>query len=117
MAKRSSAAPFAAVSLDEASGVPLYSQLYDELRESILGGRLGPGSRLPSTRDLAAELGVSRNTVTNAFLQLLAEGYLEGRVGSGTYVSRSLPDELRRPCDRGCSLATRPSARRRSAKG
>ncbi|MDQ3863770.1 MAG: PLP-dependent aminotransferase family protein, partial [Actinomycetota bacterium] len=97
MAKRSSAAPFAAVSLDEASAVPLYRQLYDELREAILGGRLGPGSRLPSTRDLAAELGVSRNTVMNAFLQLLAEGYLEGRVGSGTYVSRSLPDDLLRP--------------------
>ena len=97
MAKRSSTAPFAAVSLDEASTVPLYRQLYDEVREAILGGRLGPGSRLPSTRDLAAELGVSRNTVMNAFLQLLAEGYLEGRVGSGTYVSRSLPDDLLRP--------------------
>jgi GntR family transcriptional regulator / MocR family aminotransferase len=102
VAKGSSAAPFAVVSLDEASPVPLYRQLYDELRGAILGGRLGSGSRLPSTRDLAADLGVSRNTVSNAFLQLCAEGYLEGKVGSGTYVSRSLPDDL---------LLARPSAR------
>src|ERR1019366_5890784 len=63
-------------------------------REAVLGGRLPPGSRLPSTRAFAAELGISRNTVMGAFDQLLAEGYLEGKVGSGTYVAQELPEEL-----------------------
>ena len=94
MAKRSTAMPYTFVSLDGANGVPLYRQLYDELRAAILTGQLRAGTRLPSTRELAAELSVSRNTVLNAFEQLLAEGYVEGQVGSGTYVSRALPDEL-----------------------
>src|SRR5207237_10843091 len=52
------------------------------------------GARLPSTRALAAQMGISRNTVLAAFEQLHAEGYLEGRLGSGTYVARTLPEEL-----------------------
>src|SRR5437763_12735809 len=68
--------------------------LYDELRHAILHGQLQPGTRLPSTRALADERGVSRNTVLNAYEQLLAEGYLEGKVGSGTYVPRTLPEEM-----------------------
>ncbi|ABG03115.1 transcriptional regulator, GntR family [Rubrobacter xylanophilus DSM 9941] len=84
------------VSVDRSSAVPLHRQLYEGLRGAILGGRLSPGARLPSTRELAAGLGVSRNTATSAYVQLLAEGYLEGRVGSGTYVARSLPDDLLR---------------------
>src|SRR5438270_6291868 len=72
----------------------LTKALYDELRHSILHGQLQPGTRLPSTRALAEERGVSRNTVLNAYEQLLAEGYLEARVGSGTCVARSLPEEL-----------------------
>ncbi|HEX8070572.1 MAG TPA: PLP-dependent aminotransferase family protein [Pyrinomonadaceae bacterium] len=94
MAKRTTTVPYAFVRLDAADGVPLYRQLYDELRAAILTGQLRAGSRLPSTRELAAELSVSRNTVLNAFEQLLAEGYVEGQVGSGTYVSRALPEEL-----------------------
>ncbi|HYE16030.1 MAG TPA: PLP-dependent aminotransferase family protein, partial [Pyrinomonadaceae bacterium] len=66
----------------------------ESLRRAILAGQLKPGARLPSTRDMAAELKVSRNTVLNAFEQLLAEGYVEGQTGSGTYVSRRLPEEL-----------------------
>ncbi|HYY41511.1 MAG TPA: PLP-dependent aminotransferase family protein, partial [Pyrinomonadaceae bacterium] len=94
MAKRSTTMPYAFINLDGAHGAPLYRQLYDELRTAILTGQLRAGTRLPSTRELAAELSVSRNTVLNAFEQLLAEGYVEGQVGSGTYVSRALPDEL-----------------------
>src|SRR5918997_493686 len=94
MAKLSNAVPLAPVSLDAASNVPLYRQVYDDLRRAILKGQLKAGTRLPSTRELAAELGVSRNTVMNAFEQLLAEGYLEGRTGSGTFVSKALPEEL-----------------------
>ncbi len=94
MAKLSNAVPLAPVSLDAASNVPLYRQVYDDLRRAILKGQLKTGTRLPSTRELAAELGVSRNTVMNAFEQLLAEGYLEGRTGSGTFVSKALPEDL-----------------------
>lgn len=94
MSKRSSVVPFTTLSLDAESQVPLYRQLYEALRQAILTGQLRAGRRLQSTRELAAELGVSRNTVMNAFEQLLAEGYLEGQVGSGTYVSRALPDDM-----------------------
>jgi GntR family transcriptional regulator / MocR family aminotransferase len=82
------------VSLDTSSGEPLHRQLYDRLRSGILAGQLSAGARLPSTRTLAAELGVSRTTVVTAFENLLAEGYLEGKVGSGTYVAGSLPEEV-----------------------
>src|SRR6202011_4561689 len=68
--------------------------LYDALRTEILEGRLRPGARLPSTRDLASQYGLSRGTIVNAFEQLKAEGYVEGSVGSGTYVSKILPDKL-----------------------
>lgn len=89
---------FTAVSLilrlEDSSRTPLYAQLYNSLREAILEGRLRVGIRLPSTRELATELGISRNTVMNAYAQLQAEGYLEGRVGFGTCVSSSLPDDL-----------------------
>lgn len=81
----------AGIELDEGTPVPLYRQLYETLRSAILSGRLGPGTRLPSSRALAGALSVSRNTVATAYEQLRMEGYFEGRVGSGTYVSRSLP--------------------------
>jgi GntR family transcriptional regulator/MocR family aminotransferase len=80
--------------LRESSREPMHRQLYSELREAVLNGRLPPGSRLPSTRAIASELGVSRNTVMGAFDQLLAEGYLEGKVGSGTYVAEKLPEDM-----------------------
>ncbi len=68
--------------------------LYGALRAEILEGRLRPGARLPGTRDLARQYGLSRGTIVNAFEQLRSEGYLEGSVGSGTYVSKVLPDDL-----------------------
>jgi len=70
----------------------LNQRLYRGLRRGILEGRFPPGTRLPSTRSLAIDLGLSRNVVTMAFDKLLDEGYVEARVGSGTYVSQSLPD-------------------------
>jgi len=90
----SSAIPNGLINLDGESRTPLYRQLYDSLRRAILAGQLAPGTRLQSSREMAAELNVSRNTVVSAFEQLLAEGYLEGQVGSGTYVSRALPEDL-----------------------
>jgi GntR family transcriptional regulator / MocR family aminotransferase len=71
---------------------PLAQQVYQALRQAILSGEAGPGARLPSTRALARDLGVSRNTVLLAYDQLLAEGYLAGRRGSGSFVAPALPD-------------------------
>jgi len=75
-------------------GTPLYRWLYEELRSAILSGQLRPGARLPATRDIAAQYNVSRPTVVIAFEQLQSEGYVDGRIGSGTYVSQTLPDQL-----------------------
>lgn len=80
------------LTLDNAAPTPLYRQLYEALRQAILSGRLAPGDRLPATRDLAHALAVSRTTVTVAYDQLLAEGYLVARTGAGTFVSSDLPD-------------------------
>ncbi len=96
MPKRSTAVPPWTFYLDRVSPVPYYRQLYEGLREAVLSGRLAPGACLPSTRELASELGLSRATVITAYRQLLAEGYLEGRVGSGSYVASKLPDDLLR---------------------
>ena len=69
---------------------PLYRRIYRALKSSIHGGRLGPSARLPSTRTLAADLGVSRNTVMLAYEQLAAEGYVVGRQRSNTAVAGKL---------------------------
>jgi GntR family transcriptional regulator/MocR family aminotransferase len=87
----------------------MYRQVYEGYRAAILERRLRPGDRLPSTRSLASELGISRLPVVNAFEQLVAEGYCEGLVGSGTYVARSLPEDLL-PAD---SSGARPGKRPR----
>lgn len=73
---------------------PAYRWLYEALRTEILECRLRPGARLPGTRDLAAQYGLARGTIVSAFEQLEAEGYVDGSVGSGTYVSRVLPEDL-----------------------
>ncbi|QVJ04155.1 winged helix-turn-helix transcriptional regulator [Pseudomonas aeruginosa] len=66
----------------------LVGQLYRQLRDAILHGRLATGDRLPATRYLAERLEVSRKTVSEAYERLASEGFLEGRVGSGTFVAR-----------------------------
>jgi GntR family transcriptional regulator/MocR family aminotransferase len=91
--RRTGPAHLASIALDPAATQPLNRQLYFAVRDAILDARLQPGARLPSSRALARELAVSRNTVMAAFEQLLAEGYIEGRVGAGSYVSRELPEE------------------------
>jgi GntR family transcriptional regulator/MocR family aminotransferase len=70
---------------------PLHRQAYRALRDAILEGRLAGGARLPASRAFAQELGVSRNTVLQAYEQLVAEGYAAARVGSGTWVCDALP--------------------------
>ena len=74
------------LSMDRSAGA-LSRQLYDGLRDAILAGQFRAGTRLPSTRALAASLGVSRNTVHTAFEQLILEGLLEGKQGAGTFVA------------------------------
>jgi GntR family transcriptional regulator/MocR family aminotransferase len=81
----------AAVTLDRDSATPLFRQLYVHLKTAILDGRIGAGVRLPATRILCGLLNVSRQTVLAAYEQLMAEGYLAGTVGKGTFVSASLP--------------------------
>jgi GntR family transcriptional regulator / MocR family aminotransferase len=82
--------------LDARSPMPLYKQLYERFRRVILTRQLESGTRLPSTRQLASELGISRTTVVLAYEHLLLEGYLQSRVGQGTVVACNLPPFL--PC-------------------
>ena len=82
------------VPLDFAAREPLHRQIYEGVRSGILAGRFAARMRLPSTRVLAAELGVARNTVVLAFDQLCAEGYLSSRGGGGTRVRAAVPDSL-----------------------
>jgi GntR family transcriptional regulator / MocR family aminotransferase len=82
------------VTLDREGRSPLHRQLYREIRRGVLRRLVHPGARIPPTRTLAEELGVSRNTVTNAVDQLVAEGFLEARVGDGTYVCERLPESM-----------------------
>jgi GntR family transcriptional regulator / MocR family aminotransferase len=110
------------LSLDHNSPIPLHRQVYAELRRSILAGRLLPGQRLPSTRSLSLTLSISRTTATQGYEQLLSEGYLEARRGSGTFVCAQLPDTLLNtaaidPIDPSKSSAIRLSQYARSMKG
>jgi GntR family transcriptional regulator/MocR family aminotransferase len=85
------------IMLDETGlAPPFHKQIYNAIRGSILDGSLVPGMRLPSTRQLSNQLGVARMTVVNAYEQLLAEGYLDGLPGAGTFVAATLPEELLR---------------------
>src|SRR5690349_9357906 len=84
-----------------AAPTPLHRQVYDSIRVAILSGRLRSGDRLPATRVLAEQLALSRSTVAEAYEQLRSEGYILGRLGSGTFVAPDLPqDALPLPRDR-----------------
>ena len=87
------------------SGEPLFRQVYRSLRQSIVSGAFPGGHRLPSTRDLAEQLGISRTVVLLAYELLLAEGFVVGRGGSGTYVSGSLNTGATRRRERSAQLA------------
>src|SRR3954451_1450137 len=94
MKSRQSWADLYALEVIRADDTPLFRQLYLQLRSAILSRRLRPGTKLPSTRELASQLGVSRSAAVTAYEQLLAEGYTSGRRGSGTYVSSDLPEPI-----------------------
>ncbi len=82
------------IRLDPRGGGALQQQIYAGVRRAILDGVIAPGTRLPSSRAVAEDLGVSRTTAVLALEQLLAEGYLATRPGSGTFVATDLPDDL-----------------------
>src|ERR1043166_3619035 len=96
--RRRSIIAFEMVRLNRSSGEPLHQQLYRQIRDELVSGSFGNNSsRLPSSRTLAADLGISRLTVNLAFSKLHAEGYLRSRMGSGTFVSDSLPETFLSP--------------------
>ncbi|WP_370771003.1 GntR family transcriptional regulator, partial [Actinomadura roseirufa] len=91
------------LAVDRSAGEPMNAQLVAQLRAAMREGRLAEGERLPGSRSLAALLGVSRTVVTEAYEQLYAEGWLEGRHGSGTYVTDGVaadPARRERPAGR-----------------
>jgi GntR family transcriptional regulator / MocR family aminotransferase len=92
--------------IDRNAEAPIYRQIYLQIRSAILSRTFPPGTKLPSTRELAQRLSVARASIVAAYEQLLAEGFVSGTVGSGTYISSDLPEaiEPRRPA----SLAKKP---------
>jgi GntR family transcriptional regulator/MocR family aminotransferase len=92
---------FASFLLDRSAATPLFRQLYAAVKEAVLRGALSPGMQLPPTRELCRLMGVSRQTVLNAWDQLMAEGYLSGTVGKGTFIGSQLPIGARTPAPRG----------------
>src|SRR5271155_5244734 len=117
MAKRSAAFNLVLPARD--SGMSAFRWLYSALRAGILAGRLRSGARLPASRDLAAQYGLSRGTIVSVYEALKAEGYLQGSKGSGTYVSSVLPENLLQvvPEPRPKLLLSSPRSRRLSGYG
>lgn len=94
MAKRKSGALLTRIVIDRDSRSPLFRQIEDQLRGMILAGSLSGGTRLPASRALATDLGVSRQTVMQVLESLAAEGFLDMRHGSGTFVAATFPQHL-----------------------
>jgi DNA-binding GntR family transcriptional regulator len=92
LAKRAAQSSINALRLDPLPGIALHRKIYRAILEAIFSAELAPGARLPSSRSLSAMLGVSRNSVSHAYDQLRAEGYLESRVGAGTYIAARVPE-------------------------
>jgi len=105
------------IAVDRKAAKPLHKQIYDGFLSVIVDGNMRPGQRVPSSRTLSIELGISRIPVLNAYAQLLAEGYFESRKGAGTFVSESLPESLticedKTPQPTQAGSGPRPVARR-----
>src|SRR2546430_11257189 len=94
--------------LDRASRTPLTRQIYMQVRSAVLSGALRPGTRMPSSRAMASKLGVARSSVVLAYEHLLAEGYVESRHGSGTFIAGDLTGLASRR--RGVPRATKRAA-------
>jgi GntR family transcriptional regulator / MocR family aminotransferase len=100
------------VHIDPRAAGTLQQQIYRSIRLAILSGAVSPGTRLPSSRELADDLRVSRTTAVLALEQLLSEGYLAARRGAGTFVAEDLPDDLPSVPLRGGARTNHPAARR-----
>src|ERR1700719_1868026 len=100
--------------LDRASRTPLTRQIYMQVRSAVLSGALRPGTRMPSSRAMASKLGVARASVVLAYEHLLAEGYVESRHGSGTFIAGDLTGlasrRRRAPSRRGAACPAAPCA-------
>lgn len=103
--------------IDRATGGPVNRQIYQVLREAILSHSLPTGLQLPSSRELASELAMSRNTVTHAYEQLIAEGYLETRAGAGTFIADTVPDQIVDACQNSRSSADQDGHAGLSSRG
>lgn len=114
MARKAGIGSFIHLDLNTESDRPLFHQLYLQLRQAILEGRVLAGSRLPATRYLAVEFGISRNTVLSAYEQLAGEGFLEMRHRSGVFVAKDLPIVAQPDTARGMA---KPKAMRLSRGG
>ncbi|PYS49205.1 MAG: PLP-dependent aminotransferase family protein [Acidobacteria bacterium] len=99
------------ISVDRRMQKPIYLQIYESFRSRIVRRELRPGQLVPSTRQLARELRVSRFPVLNAYAQLLAEGYFESRTGAGTFIASSLPEE---PATKSRKAVAKPAPRLRA---
>ena len=104
------------ISIDRADPTPLHQQVYDGYRKAILRGDLAPGQKIPSSRELAGEMQVSRFPILHAYSQLMAEGYFESLVGSGTFISATLPEQMMSSESCDDQLELRPSGLRPVAK-
>jgi GntR family transcriptional regulator/MocR family aminotransferase len=105
------------LAIDRREAKPLHKQIYDGYRAAIAVRSLRAGQQIPSTRDLSRELKISRIPVLTAYAQLLAEGYFETRVGAGTFVCSSLPDQpARKEANGGGRTAEAKSGPRRISK-
>ena len=100
MPKSPGGALLSGIQIDKNASIPIYRQLDASLRRLILGGTLVAGQKLPSTRELSAELEISRITVKSVYEQLVAEGYAESKVGAGTFVTRGLEIETAQKVNR-----------------
>jgi GntR family transcriptional regulator / MocR family aminotransferase len=108
-----SARPVIDFGVDRADAEPIQQQIARQIREAVLGGRLKPGDKLPSTRAMAEQLQVARATVVEAYEQLIGEGYIETQPGSGTSVAHELPENLLTAGGKRLTRANPPCAKAR----
>jgi GntR family transcriptional regulator/MocR family aminotransferase len=105
--KRYFVGPMIGVFLNDVPPRQRSAALFDQLRSAILAGRLAAGDRLPTSRELAVELGIARSTIATVYARLVGEGYAEGRIGDGTFVA-----DYHKPKAREATADTCPPAAR-----
>jgi GntR family transcriptional regulator / MocR family aminotransferase len=109
MPKQAPNLPLPSIRLDATDKQPLHHQLYEQLSQAIRAGHLKPGTRLPSTRALANELGVSRMTTIKAYRDLQTEGYIQSQIGAGTVIAPKLPELFLQANTGESAMATQPA--------